>query len=124
MTTKHKYKDGNNITEILSRPWPFANLLLRSILSGFTLDLPQNLEVARMRAYSVSARNTKASLVMIHTSSGLRLALTGLEAATELFRLISMRRRVRRRPRRPGTTSGLIRKLTQLTTTIRAQGAK
>ena len=99
-------------------------MLFSSNFFGFTLDFPQNLELARMSAYSVSARNTKASLVMIQRSRGLRLAETGLEAATELLRLISMRRRVRRRPSRPGTTSGLIRKLIQLTTTIRVHGVK
>ena len=88
MTTKQKYSNGNEITESLSRRWPFISFLFWSNFTGFTFDFPQNLELARMRAYSVSARNTKASLVMIQTSRGLRLAETVEKSQAKLIFVI------------------------------------
>ena len=79
---------------------------------------------SKMTKYSKRAMRMKVMLVRIHPMRGQMLLDLGMLLLALLFRLIVMRRRVRRRPSLPGTASTLTAKLTQLTITIKPQGTK
>ena len=126
--TQTKYVGGKTARDILSNPeaqdWNVFIFSLSDLMAD-TLHLsPPNLKLIRMMKYSASAKIMKMMLMKIQRMRGQMPSDLGIICEILLFMLIIMRRRVRSRPRRPGTTSKLTAKLIQLVMTITKQGAK